>query len=95
MSRVRLSADGCLGLRPCCAGPDALVPRVIKLSIVSTSAVSEPRTAASTTTTFPRFRDGTAVAAYGPGARRGRDCWYSYVSIGQKKQRGKRSAVTV
>ena len=60
---------GCLELRPCSAGPDALVPRVTKLGVTSTSAVSEPRTTATTTTTFPRFRDGAAFGAYGIDGR--------------------------
>ena len=57
-------AHGCLELRPGFAGPDALVPRVASVvGVTITSAVSEPRTAATATTTFTRFRDGTAVAA--------------------------------
>ena len=80
MNSVRVSADGCPGLRPCFAGLDALVPRVIKLGVTSTSAVSEPRTAATTTTAFPRFLDGAAFAAYGPdGCRRHDGFWYLYV----------------
>ena len=64
MSLVRLSAHGCLELHPCFAGLDALVPRVIKLDVTSTPAVSEPRTTATTATTFPRFRDDAAFGAY-------------------------------
>ena len=70
MSRVRLSADDCLGLRQCFAGLDALIPRVIELGVTSTSAVSEPRTSATAATSFPRFRDDTAFGAYGAGDRR-------------------------
>ena len=66
-------ADGCLGLRPCFAGPDALVPRVMNVCVASTSAVSEPRTAATTATDFAGFSDGAAFRAYGTGDRR-RDC---------------------
>ena len=74
--------DGCLRLRPCCAGLDALVPRVMKFCVTSASAVFEPRTAATATTAFARFFDGTAFGAYGTGGRR-RDCWLIHVRIGQ------------
>ena len=76
MSRVRLSADDCLGLSSCFAYSDALVPRATKFCVTSTSAVSEPRTAATATTAFPRFLDGAAFAAFGSDGRRRRDCWY-------------------
>ena len=52
-------------LPPYFAGLDALVPRVTKLDIASTSAVSEPRPAVTAATTCPRFRDGAAFGAYG------------------------------
>ena len=56
----------------------------MKLVVTSTCAVSEPRTAATTTTAFPRFRDGAAFVAFGPDGRQPRGCWYLYyVSIGQ------------
>ena len=72
-------------MRPCFADPDAFVPRVIMLGVTSTSAVSEPRTAATTTTAFPRFRDGAAFAAFGPDGRYPRGSWYLYyMSIGQR-----------
>ena len=77
MSRVRLSVDGCLEPRPCFAGLDALVPRVMELGVASSSAVSEPRTTATAATAFPRFLDGAAFAAYGTDCRR-RGCWCSY-----------------
>ena len=71
LSRVCLSADDCLGLRrQCFAGLYALVPRVIKLCVTSTSTVSEPRTAATATTAFPRLSDGATFAAYGTDGRR-------------------------
>ena len=64
-------------MRPCFAGLDALVPRVMKLGVTSFSAVSEPRTTATATTVFSRFFDGAAFATngtyYSP-----RGCWYSY-----------------
>lgn len=65
MSRVGLSVETCLGLQPCFAGMDARVPRVIKLGVTGTSAVSEPRTTATAATDFRRFRDDAAFGAYG------------------------------
>ena len=75
-----MSADGWLGLRQCFAGMDALVPCVIKLAVTSRSAVSEPRTTATTATIFPGFRDGAAFGAYETDGRR-RGCWCVYVDI--------------
>ena len=55
---------------------------MIKYSVASTSTCFEPRTAATATTAFPRFRDGAAFAAYGTDGRRGGSwycvyiCWY-------------------
>ena len=72
LSRVRLSAASSLGLRPCFADPDAFVPCVIKLGVTTASTVSEPRTAATTTTAFPRFLDGATFMAYGLDGRRRR-----------------------
>ncbi len=69
-------AAGCLELRPCFASLDALVPCVIKFCVTSTFAVSEPRTAATATTTSAGFLDGAAVVAYGTDGRRRRGCWY-------------------
>ena len=82
MSRVRLSADGCLEPRPCFAGLDALVPRVMKLCVTRTSAVSEPRTTATATTHFPRFLDGAAFRACGTD-NRCRGCWCLYAGTDQ------------
>ena len=65
MSSAELLANSCLGPRPCFTYLDALVPRVIKFPVSCTSAVSEPRTAATATTAFPRFRDGAASGAHG------------------------------
>ena len=59
-----LWADDRLELRPSFAGLDALVPRIMKVGVTSTSAVLEPRTAATATTAFPRLLDGTAFGAY-------------------------------
>ena len=87
MSRVCLSADGCLlELWPCFAGLDALVPRVMKLGVIGTSAVSEPRTTATTTTDFSRFLDGATLGTYQPGCRR-RDCSCVYAGICQNTKR--------
>ena len=61
MSSVCLSADSFL--HPGFARPEALVPRVAKLGVTSTSAVSEPRTAATATTSFARFFNGAAFGA--------------------------------
>ena len=82
MSRVWLCAEGCLGLCQCFTGPDALVPRVTKLGVTSTSAVSEPRTTATTASDFPRFSDGATFGAHGTDGRR-RVCRCVYVGIGQ------------
>ena len=75
--------DDYLGLRPCFAGLDALVPRVINFGSTSNPTVSEPRTAAATTTAFPRFRDGAACAAFRPDGRYPRGSWYLYVGVGK------------
>ena len=64
MSLVRLSAHGCLGLHPCFAGLDALVPRVTELGVTSSAAVFEPRTAATATTHFAGFLNHNAIATY-------------------------------
>ena len=69
-----MSADDCLGLLPWFAGLDALIPRVMKLGLARTSAVSEPRTTATATTSFPRFRDDAAFGTYGTDGRRC-GCW--------------------
>ena len=64
-----------------------------QLGVTSTSAVSEPSTAATAATNFPRFSDDAAFGAYGTDSRR-RDCWRVYVDIGQNtkmKKKRKRS----
>ena len=71
------------------AGLDALVPRVMKLGVTSTSAVFEPRTTATATTSFARFRDGAAFGADGTNGRRF-GCWCVHVGIGQNKQDNKK-----
>ena len=69
-SKVQLVNHHCLGLSPCFAALNALVPRVLKLCVVSSSAVSEPRTASTATTGFSGFRDGAALETYGADGRR-------------------------
>ena len=93
MSRVRLSADGCLELRQCFAGSDALVPRVIKIGVSTTSAVSEPRTTATATTAFTRFRDGAASGAYGNGDRRRRVCRCFHVLWSRRKKKNSKQSL--
>ena len=51
-------------------GLHAIVPRVLKFCVANTSTVSEPRTAATATTAFPRFRDGAAFGTYESNGRR-------------------------
>ena len=83
LSGVWLSVDGCcLGLRQLFAGPDALEPCMIMFGVASTSAVSEPRTAATAATAFPRFSDGTAFRAYRIDRRR---CGCSLVTQTKKQ----------
>ena len=64
-----MSADGCPGLCTCFADLDALVPRVVKLAVTNASAVAKPRTTATATTYFPRFRAGATFDAYGTDGR--------------------------
>ena len=80
-----MSAASSLGLSHCFADLNALVPRVIKLGVTSTSAVSEPRTAATATTTPARFGDDAAFEAYGADGRR-RGCWSAHVCGGQRQE---------
>ena len=54
---------------PAFADLDAFVPRVVNLGVTRTFTFSEPRTAATATTAFPRFPDGAAFEAFGPGGR--------------------------
>ena len=72
ISSVCLRTDDYPGPRPCCACLYALVPRVLESRLTSsTSAVSEPGTAARATTAFPRFRDsGACMACCTDGRRR-------------------------
>jgi len=44
---------------------DALVPRVATMCVTTAFAVPKPRTAATATTPFTGFVDGTAFGAYG------------------------------
>ena len=80
LSSVFLLTDGYPGPYPCFAGMYALVPRVLKSSVTSTSADSEPGTTATTTTEFSSFRDDAAFGAYRIDDRR-RGCWFIDVNI--------------
>ena len=74
ISSVCLRADDYPGPHPCFACLYAFVPRVLESCLTSTSAVSEPGTAASATTAFPRFRDSGAFMAFCTDGR-GRSFW--------------------
>ena len=74
-------ARHCLELS-CFAGPNALVPRVIKVCVTGTSAGSEPRTAAAATGNFARFLNDSALGAYETHGRC-RDCWCWHVENGE------------
>ena len=66
------------------------MPRVMELGVTSSSAVSEPRTAATATTHFAGFLDVAAFRAYGTDGRRRRrrdSCWV-YMSMGQRHTKG-------
>ena len=65
------------------------MPRVKKFDIASTSAASEPRTTATTTTDFSRFLDGAALGTYQTDCRR-RDCTCVYIHACVKTQRQER-----
>ena len=78
-----------LRVRPCFAGPDALGPRVTKLGVTTTSAVSKPRTPATTATGFAGFLDGAAFGTCGTDRCRGGGCRCSYVAIRQRHTKGK------
>ena len=87
LSTICLLPDGFPGLWPCFAGLNAFVPLVIKVCVTCTSAVFEPRTTASATTSFARFLDYAAFGAYGAGDRRA-DTWCLHVDIGQHDKGG-------
>ena len=63
-SKVRLMTHHCLGLSPCSAALNALVPCVLKLCVVSSPAFSEPSTTSTATTVFSGFLDGAAFGAH-------------------------------
>ena len=73
---------------------DALVPRVTEFCVSSTPAVSEPRTAATATTTFARFLDGTAFETHGTDHSR-RACWGLHANIGQGHKENNIIIITV
>ena len=64
------------------------MPRMIKVCVTYTSAVFEPRTTVSATTSLARFLDDTAFGAHGTRDRRS-DGWYLHVGIGQHDKRKK------
>ena len=59
---------------------DALVPRVIKFCVTSDSAVSEPRTSATATTSFARFVNGATFGAPEIDNRLC-GCWSLYIGL--------------
>ena len=65
-----------------------------QIGVTSTSAVVEPGTAATTTTRFPRFRDGAAFEAHGTDGRR-RSFWWVLCGYWSKTERRKTLAITV
>ena len=79
MMSIQLLAHGPLGGHPGCARLDPLVPRVMKLCVTRSSAVSKPRTAATTATHFTRFLDGAAFGTYNTDYYRP-DCWCAILS---------------
>ena len=66
--------DVCLRLLPWFTDPDALIPRVLQIGVTTTSARSEPRTAATATTHFVRLPNVDTFGTYGTDDRRRRDC---------------------
>ena len=90
-----MQGDDDLGLRMCFAGLDSLVPRVIRVCVVSTSAVFEPRTSATATTSLARFVDGAAFGTYGT-VHRCCSCWcYMRTYIGKRRKEKTLTIVTV
>ena len=75
-----MSVASSLGLRPCFADLDALVPRVTEFGVTNTSAISEPGTATTTTAVFVRFSDDSASWTYVTYGRR-RVCMCLYVGL--------------
>ena len=59
---------------------------MLKVCVTSTSAVFEPRTTATATTAFTRFKDGAALGTYGTDCCRC-GCWCLYVGISRKQKR--------
>ena len=70
MSAISLQGPPCLQLGPRFANQDAFGPLVTKFC---TSAVSEPRTTTTATTSPAGFVDGAAFGTYGSAWRRA--CW--------------------
>ena len=74
------------------AGLEALVKRVMKLGIVSTSAFSKPRTPVTTATDFSRFSDDATFRTYGIGSSRCSEC--PRLSVATKHHVTRRSFTT-
>ena len=87
LESMQLLAHDCMGL--CIAGPNALLPSVIKVRIHNTSAVSEPRTAVTATAKFTGFLNNAALRAYYTDRLHRPDSWCGHVKNGQsKKEKG-------
>ena len=81
-----MQGDDDLGLRMCFADLDSLVPRVINVCVASTSAVFEPRTSSTATTSLARFVDRAAFRSYRT-VNCCRSCWYyMWTFIGQRRK---------
>ena len=80
-------ANGWLGPRQHAACLDALVPRVTKFCVTSTSAVSEPRPTATATAALAGVLHGAASGTHITDHGRRRVCWCVHVSIVQGHKR--------
>ena len=94
LSSIFLLAAGYPGLRPCFAGMYARVPRVLNSCVTITSTVFKPGTAVTTTTHFPRFRDGAAFGACWRTDGGRRSFWWDLMCA-LVKDRKKGNAATV
>ena len=93
LNPVPVMADDCLGMLTRFAGPDTLIPCVLQIGVTTTSAGSEPRTAATATTHFARLHNRNTFGTYGTYDRR-RDCWCLYVGIGHKNEKERNTKIT-
>ena len=81
-----MSWSECLQPRLCFAGQDAVEPCVTKFCVITSSTVTEPRTAVTATTRLAGFLNGAAFGAYKFACVR-HDCWCSHVSINQRSRK--------